>query len=142
MRRYAVVMIVVGLVAALAAPAPAARRTRTVKKAYDSDPTKGGFSAWVDNRYVIFVGDSVGIPTRSGERSVSLTVTDDSGIAIAAGAWQADGDVTLFCTRSGQIPIKGGKPVWVRPVVEITPTGGVCDQPAPTTTGTVTAKIR
>lgn len=142
MRRYIVMMLAIGLAAALAAPAPAARRARTVTKGYDSDPSKGGLSAWVGGEYVVFVGDSVELASRPTERMVKLTVEDDSGNPTAFAVWVGKQDGRLFCTDSDAIRFRGGEEIRVRPLLEITPTGGVCDTPAPTTTGTVKATFR
>ena len=142
MRRFLVMIAVVGLVAALAASAPAARKARTVKKTYDSMATRGGISAWSDDRYTVFTGRPVEIRTSSGDRSITVSVSDDSGDPVAFIVWVGEHDEDLFCQRSDPLRLTGGEVVKVRPVLEATPTGGVCDSPALPTTGTVTAKIR
>ena len=143
MRRLVVMMCALGLLAPLAAPATGAGQTRKDSEIYDATPQsgQGGITFGSDELWVYF-GDGVRFDTKPGEKYVTLTIIDDSGEDVAAVAWQKDHDVTTFCASSDRIPITGGKPLFVHPVMDMSPGASACPSQAPTTTGKIGAKFR
>jgi hypothetical protein len=134
-----------GLVLALSllAPAGAAKR-RTAEERYEFSPLAGpGVSGWFDSTYGIFFGGAAEFPTHKGERAVTISVTDDSGRAVAAAVWQEAGDLeATFCGTSPRLRIKGGAPLQVQVFMEATPVNApVCGAPELPTTGTITARF-
>jgi hypothetical protein len=143
MRKFLLVLMAIGLLAPLAAPASGARKARKVTKGYTTDPGQGRLSGLIDeDSLTVAVGDPIAIPTRGREKVVRLTVKDDSAEQVAVAAWQGEEDATFFCGTSDPIAIDGGRTLWVQPMMDISPTAGVCETPEPMTSGTIKATLR
>jgi hypothetical protein len=126
------------VVCALVAPA-AASKGRTEKRTYNFDLSNGG-SFWVSDEDAAFASaDSISFETTRADRSVSLTVADDSAGSVSAAVWQGEGPTTVFCNELSGLPVSGGEPVEVRIIIELNPSANGCATPEMPTTGTITA---
>lgn len=126
------------VICALVAPA-AASKGRTVKRSYTFDLSSGG-SFWVSDDDAAFASaDSLSFETTRADRSVSLTIADDSAGSVSAAVWQGEGPTTVFCNELSDLPVSGGKPVEVRLILELNPSANGCATPEMPSTGTVTA---
>ena len=142
MKRFFVLLLVVGMVLGALTTAEAAKKkkkSKKVRRVVSEDYVAPAYFYWAPT------GDNIGgvsIPAGAGERFVSINIKDDSGMAVSAGAGQdPEGDntytATPFCTKTDKpLPIEPGLEVIVFVYV------GPCTSPAGpalATQGTVTA---
>ncbi len=140
MRRIACTGLVIALSLAMSAVPADASKYGTVKASYDFDLTKPGVTGWFGDDYGVFFGESVTIPTPRGSRAAMLSVMDDSADAVSAAAWQDGQPAKVFCDTVDHLPIKGGKPLHLQVIIDVTPaTQNGCASAAVPTTGTITA---
>lgn len=138
--RKATWWIALVLVMSCLAIAPAAgAKGRTEKRTYSFDPSNGGSFSVSDDTTFFGSAETLTFETARADRTVALTVTDESAPAVAAETWQGDGPSTVFCNEIASLPVKGGKPLYVRVIVALSPVGEDCASPEVPTTGTVTA---
>ena len=141
MKRMVRSLVVLGAIAALAAPAGAVG-ARVEKFTYEA-PSQAG----IDNYGVWYgpgcagdqcVGGSVNYKTSKAERAVNVKIVDATGASVKGMVIQ-DGIEKEFCGTSGRVPIVGGKKIaiWVsaNPCAEGPDAVGVA------TTGTVITKF-
>ncbi|MGH2754607.1 MAG: hypothetical protein ACRDLB_09245 [Actinomycetota bacterium] len=140
-RILAVLMAAVSLLG-LAAVSEARPRTRTQSSEYTFSPSpESGVSGWFGEDYGIFFGDPVVFRTRRAEKHASIIVDDASSDDVSAAVWQQDGAQILIC-GSGEVPIEGGKPLFVQLIIELTPAMFEgCATPSVPSEGTITVTL-
>lgn len=146
MRKVAIGCLAALVAGSLLAPAQAGKR-RVETAEYEFSPLAGaGISAWFGGTLGVFFGGYAEFPTKKKEHRAKVTITDDSGNAVAASAWQETGSTSdlnvQFCGESPTMHIEGGVPLQVQVFLEVTPgLSPVCDLPEVPTTGTIEARF-
>ena len=138
-RSLGVTLVLALLVGGLISPSSAAPREREETAPYAFDATRGRLTLWASNDMGLFFGDETVFDTEPDETTVDIAVADDSGETMAVVVSHRR-TRHVFCGSAEDIPIQGGKPVYVQVFLELTP--GMydgCDAPALPTQGTVTA---
>jgi len=124
----------------LAGVPAAASKGRAAEATYNFDMTEGG-SVWVNDENVALTSaNTVTFETTRADRTIALSVMDDAAGSVTAAMWQEGDSVMIFCDEMAAMPIRGGEPVYVQIMLDVTPspTAG-CASPEMPTAGTVTA---